>query len=299
MSTIYPISPERLQPAGMSEAMAALQRGFEHFGIDFYIIGAVARDIWLSQVHNEPPQRMTKDLDVAVFIANTAVYAGLQAWLVEQEGFRRLPSSAFCLLYTSATSTSNVAVDLMPFGAIADEAGDVYFSSRRRERLSTVGFPEVLAGAATVSTPAGAQWRVVTLPGILVLKLVAWQDRPERGKDATDIWHLVAIYFDLVTDEVYTSHLDLLTEEETPDMLNLPLLVGARVLGRHVRQLLADGPVQRRLLVLLTEELVLGEQSSLALAMSRQGPELGTCLATLSALRAGIEDAWPLSAAAV
>ena len=290
MSIIYPISPERLQPAGMSEAMAALQRGFDRFGIDFYIVGAVARDIWLNQIYDEPAHRTTKDLDLAVFIMNTAAYKTLQAWLVEQEGFIIAQSSAFCLLYPLATGTGTLAVDLMPFGAIADEAGDVYFSGRGLERISTVGFREVLAEAATVSTPTGEQWRIVTLPGILVLKLIAWQDRPERGKDATDIWNLVAVYFDLLTEEIYTTHLDLLTEEETPDTANLTLLVGARVLGRHVGQLLAARPVQTRLVALLANQVALGEQSPLARTMSRQGPEIATCLTTLAALRRGMED---------
>lgn len=293
MSTIYPISPDRLQPVGMNAAMAALQRAFDHFGINFYLIGAVARDIWMTQIYDEPDRRTTKDLDLAVFINDTAEYDALLTWLVEQQGFTRAQSSAFCLLYPSATGSGHVAVDLMPFGAIADEAGDVYFSGRGMERISTVGFTEVLAEAATVATPTGQQWRVVTLPGIVVLKLVAWQDRPERGKDAVDIWNLLEVYFNLVQEEIYTSHLELLNEDETPDTTNLMLLVGARVLGRHVRQLLTGGPVLTRLLSLLAGQLALGEQSPIARTMSRQGPEISTCLTTLAALRAGMEDAIP------
>ena len=277
----------------MNAAMAALQRAFDHFGINFYLIGAVARDIWMTQIYAEPDRRTTKDLDLAVFINNTAEYDALLTWLVEQQGFARTQSSAFCLLYPSATGSGHVAVDLMPFGAIADEAGDVYFSGRGMERISTVGFTEVLAEAATVATPTGQQWRVVTLPGIVVLKLVAWQDRPERGKDAVDIWNLLEVYFNLVQEEIYTSHLELLNEEETPDTTNLMLLVGARVLGRHVRQLLTGGPVLTRLLSLLAGQLALGEQSPMARTMSRQGPEISTCLTTLAALRAGMEDAIP------
>jgi predicted nucleotidyltransferase len=277
----------------MNAAMAALQRAFDHFGINFYLIGAVARDIWMTQIYAEPDRRTTKDLDLAVFINDTAEYDALLTWLVEQQGFARTQSSAFCLLYPSATGSGHVAVDLMPFGAIADEAGDVYFSGRGMERISTVGFTEVLAEAATVATPTGQQWRVVTLPGIVVLKLVAWQDRPERGKDAVDIWNLLEVYFNLVQEEIYTSHLELLNEEETPDTTNLMLLVGARVLGRHVRQLLTGGPVLTRLLSLLAGQLALGEQSPIARTMSRQGPEISTCLTTLAALRAGMEDAIP------
>jgi len=277
----------------MNAAMAALQRAFDHFGINFYLIGAVARDIWMTQIYAEPDRRTTKDLDLAVFINDTAEYDALLTWLVEQQGFTRTQSSAFCLLYPSATGSGHVAVDLMPFGAIADEAGDVYFSGRGMERISTVGFTEVLAEAATVATPTGQQWRVVTLPGIVVLKLVAWQDRPERGKDAVDIWNLLEVYFNLVQEEIYTSHLELLNEEETPDTTNLMLLVGAQVLGRHVRQLLTGGPVLTRLLSLLAGQLALGEQSPMARTMSRQGPEISTCLTTLAALRAGMEDAIP------
>ena len=277
----------------MNAAMAALQRAFDHFGINFYLIGAVARDIWMTQIYAELDRRTTKDLDLAVFINDTAEYDALLTWLVEQQGFTRAQSSAFCLLYPSATGSGHVAVDLMPFGAIADEAGDVYFSGRGMERISTVGFTEVLAEAATVATPTGQQWRVVTLPGIVVLKLVAWQDRPERGKDAVDIWNLLEVYFNLVQEEIYTSHLELLNEEETPDTTNLMLLVGARVLGRHVRQLLTGGPVLTRLLSLLAGQLALGEQSPMARTMSRQGPEISTCLTTLAALRAGMEDAIP------
>jgi predicted nucleotidyltransferase len=74
-----------------------LQRGFHQFGIDFYIVGAVARDSWLTQVHNEPVRRMTKDLDLAIFIADLPGYEALQEWLVTQEGFERLAHRNFCL----------------------------------------------------------------------------------------------------------------------------------------------------------------------------------------------------------
>jgi predicted nucleotidyltransferase len=83
----------------------------------------------------------------------------------------------------------------------------------------------------------------------VALKLVAWQDRPEkRGKDATDICNLLAVYFDLVENEVYTDHLDLFDEDYTTAPTHFKLLAGARVLGRQVGQLLAAGSVGTRLL---------------------------------------------------
>lgn len=291
MSVIYRISPERLQPAGIGPAMAALQRGFDQFDLDCYLVGAVARDIWLTQVHNEPTRRITKDLDLAIFVHDTAEYEALRSWLLEKEGFVPAGSSAFCLVYPSAVGTVGLAVDLMPFGAIADEAGDVYLTGHGLERISTVGFTEVLAEAVTMDTATGQQWRVVTLPGIVVLKLLAWQDRPERGKDAADIWNLLVVYFDLIADELYESHLDLLLLEEDADTTNLMLLVGARVLGRQVGKLLAESPVRLRLRTLLTGQLALGDASPLAKAMSQAGPDIAVCLEALAALRDGLADA--------
>lgn len=280
--------------------MAALQRGFDQFGIDFYIVGAVARDIWLTQVYEEPMRRMTKDLDLAVFIADTAQYNQLREWLLAHENFVPATNSAFCLHYGGRAAhgqAADVVVDLMPFGDIADEAGDVRLHGEGMGRISTVGFTEVLAEAATMTTQAGEQWRVVTLPGIVVLKLVAWEDRPEvRGKDATDIAGLLDVYFDLVAEPlIYTDHLDLFDEDDVTDATHFKLLVGARVLGRQVGQLLAAGSVRTRLLALLAAELALGERSRLARDMSRTGPTLATCLAALGALRTGLDEAAPLT----
>lgn len=284
----------------MAAAMAALQRGFDYFGIDFYIVGAVARDIWLSQVHEEPIRRMTKDLDLAVLLNNAAQYEALLVWLTEEEGFIRTAHSAFCLLYQPAGEINSIAVDLMPFGAIADEAGDVYFSVRGMERISTVGYEAVLSGAATMTTPAGQQWRVVTLPGLVALKLIAWQDRPEkRGKDALDVRSLLQRYFDLEQEVIYAGHHDLFEESDSdPADTGLFLqLVATRVMGRQLQGLLKSEPVHTRLLDLLRAEVQAGEQSRLARAMSQTQyreepavPSLENCLALLTALETGLLD---------
>jgi predicted nucleotidyltransferase len=282
----------------MAAAMAALQRGFDYFGIDFYIVGAVARDIWLSQVHEEPIRRMTKDLDLAVLVNDTAQYEALLGWLTEKESFARTAHSAFCLLYQPASEANSVTVDLMPFGSIADEAGDVHFSGRGMERISTVGYKAVLSGAATMTTPAGQQWQVVTLPGLVALKLIAWQDRPEkRGKDALDVRSLLQRYFDLEQEAIYTSHHDLFDESDAVDPGLFLQLVATRVLGRQLQALLTGEPVRTRLLALLHAELSAGEQSRLARAMSQAQyrdeptvPSLENCLALLKVLAAGLTD---------
>ncbi|WP_210519474.1 hypothetical protein [Hymenobacter terricola] len=75
----------------------------------------------MSRVCHAPERRMTKDLDLAVFINNAAQYEELQAWLIAPENFTLTRHSAFCLHYHAPGSPVSVAVR-----AIADEAGDVW-----------------------------------------------------------------------------------------------------------------------------------------------------------------------------
>jgi hypothetical protein len=52
----YKINYEQLrQQPEIAEMLSALQRGLEKFGIDFYLVGAVARDVWMSGIHKIAP----------------------------------------------------------------------------------------------------------------------------------------------------------------------------------------------------------------------------------------------------
>ncbi len=65
----YKINYEQLrQQPEITVMLAALERGFEEFGIDFYLIGAVARDIWMNAVNKIAPRRTTGDIDFAILI---------------------------------------------------------------------------------------------------------------------------------------------------------------------------------------------------------------------------------------
>lgn len=71
MSDIYNIDfySLRLDP-GFGEMFTALERGFTRFGIDYYLVGAVSRNVWLSGIHGIDPKRQTGDIDFGVFIAS-------------------------------------------------------------------------------------------------------------------------------------------------------------------------------------------------------------------------------------
>jgi predicted nucleotidyltransferase len=67
--------------------LSALERGLNKFDIDFYLVGAVARDLWMSAINDIPPSRITGDIDFAVFIDDKGTYDNLKKYLIEVEGF--------------------------------------------------------------------------------------------------------------------------------------------------------------------------------------------------------------------
>lgn len=78
--------------------------------------------------------------------------------------------------------------------------------------------------------------RVASIPGLMILKLVAWSDRGrETDKDAADIYRLLSTYADAGnTDRLYENEMDLL------EAVGFDLqLAGAELLGRDVGYLCA------------------------------------------------------------
>jgi predicted nucleotidyltransferase len=80
MST-YKINFKQLrQQPQLSEMLSALERGLNKFDIDFYLVGAVARDLWMSAINDIPPSIITGDIDFAVFIDDKGTYGNLKKY---------------------------------------------------------------------------------------------------------------------------------------------------------------------------------------------------------------------------
>jgi predicted nucleotidyltransferase len=103
--------------------------------------------------------------------------------------------------------------------------------------ITTIGFIKALENSIEVQTGDGFKFKVASIPGLVLLKLVAFYDRPpERDRDIQDIWFVLKRYFDIGNeDRLYDEHVDLF-EERDFDLER----AAARMLGRDVAQLLAD-----------------------------------------------------------
>lgn len=229
MST-YKINFKQLhQQPQLSEMLSALERGLNKFGIDFYLVGAVARDLWMSAINDIPPSRITGDIDFAVFINDKGTYDRLQEYLINTEGFHPYRNNAFVLVWKGF-----IQVDLLPFGEIQDKNDSVTVEGSGLTSLNMPGFKEIYDdGLPEVELEEIHKFKFCTLPGIVILKLIAWQDRPEiRRDDIKDVSNILKHFFNMYDEEIYENHNDLFGDDDLD--LNL---IASRVMGREMHKI--------------------------------------------------------------
>ena len=226
----YKINFKQLyQEPHIAEVLFALERGLNKYNIDFYLVGAVARDVWMSAINGIPPSRITGDIDFAVFIDDKGTYEKLRDYLIKTEGFSPYTTNNFVLIWKKV-----IQVDLLPFGAIEDENAKVIIGELGLTSVNMPGFKEIYdEGLPELELEEQHRFKFCTLPGIVILKLIAWQDRPEiRRDDIKDISKILKHFFEMYADEIYENHNDLFGSEDAE--LNL---IAARVMGREMSKI--------------------------------------------------------------
>lgn len=242
----------------------ALERAFLQLGIDFYLIGALARQVWYEKA--DLGFRTTKDVDYAVLIGSHQEYNEVKRHLIDIEGFVEYKGNAFVLIAPDGTQ-----VDILPFGEIESD-GSVEISGEGMTSIKVDGMKEVYdAGTELVDFDTGNTFKVATLPAIALLKFIAYDDRPDqRQKDAQDITNLILHFFKLHTDLIYDYHNDLFDETIVPRFES----IGPIVLGREIRKIAQlKGSLVERLEEIMNRHIDLKENSLFVRLMVQATPD--------------------------
>lgn len=216
------------------QMLIALEEVLKKLNIDFYLVGALARDIGLSSNPDFSAQRKTEDVDIAIFLADEQQFYQVKQELIDTGDFTAHETEAIKLFYKQA-----IELDLMPFGDIENENRETKLGQPRLFVIDVPGFKEVFPDAEQYALNENVTLNVCPLEGIVLLKLIAQDDRPGRTKDITDIEHIISVYFELKDLEIYESHMDAMDLYDT-DNVDYLRLVSSRVIGRIISQMLAD-----------------------------------------------------------
>lgn len=215
-------NPDRVPFPGTLRAIAELAR---RTGVDVLLVGATARDVALAAEGHDSVTRATKDVDIAVAVADHQSYVGLVTGL---DRARNGNPHKFLV--------QGVEVDIIAFGGIEREDRTIEWPDGTQ--LNTLGFAEALWSALELRLPDGLTLAVASLSAQVALKIFAWGDRGHwTSRDAVDLRTLLHAFSEgRRLDDIYADqHFHLL---ETYDFE--VRAVGAHLLGIEVRRDLGD-----------------------------------------------------------
>ncbi len=239
------------------ESFDCIDEVMKELQIPYYLIGVSAIALQLLK-EGVKPGRGTKDIDFAVMISSMKEYELISSKL-EAKGFSKVAAP-----WTFYSDRFNVAIDVLPFGEV-EENYTANFNERYTD-LHVLGFREVLEEAVQIHIEEKIA-NIPPLPGMVILKLIAWSDRPEeRENDLSDMLKIIQHYFDLKWDEIVEQHYDTLGEDPFDQ-----LLIAAEVLGRNSRLYLQKSEaISTRVLKVLETNLEEASRSTIAKEWARK-----------------------------
>lgn len=261
------------------EVFSCIDKVMEQLKVPYYLIGASAIALNLLK-KGIKPSRGTKDIDFAIMISSINEFEGIVELLII-EGFAKVKDAAWRLYHKEY----NIVIDLLPFGEIEEEF-TVNFNERHTD-LHVLGFKEVLENATTVQIEEKTV-QIPPLSGMVILKLIAWSDRPERrDNDLSDILKIIEHYFEFNYDEILSEHYDTIPEDEFDQ-----LKIASRVLGRKASKFITvSDKIKERILTTLNKN-TLDVENSLIAKQWIQGKEwdLEYAVSVLNEFKTGLTE---------
>lgn len=170
----------------------------------------MARDLLLHYGQAVPIARATEDVDLAFPVADWREFDVLRAALIDSRMFRPA-RPAHRLLYQD-----RVPIDLIPFGGVEAPNGRIMWPADETV-MGVLGYREALATAIEVMLPESQRVLTISLPMLVMLKLLAWSERHvvHPRKDASDLFFILKHYLNKEnTERLYREAAHLLEAED-------------------------------------------------------------------------------------
>ncbi|MCK4348948.1 MAG: nucleotidyl transferase AbiEii/AbiGii toxin family protein [Thermoplasmatales archaeon] len=194
--------------------------------MDFFVVGATARDVILEYGYGISTIRATKDIDFGVQVSNWKQFENLKKSLINTGRFSST-KEAQRLEYKDA-----FPVDILPFGKIADPNESFTWPPEHEIEMNVLGFDESYEQSILVRLKAEPvlEVRFASLAGLAIMKIIAWEDKyPLRKSDAKDLTLLIRNYLAAGNENrLYNEESDLIVDDFDYDRTS------ARLLGRDI-----------------------------------------------------------------
>ncbi len=126
---------EKIEPS-IIRALSEIRKIADGLKIDFFIVGATAHDIMMDHIHNITASRMTRDIDIAICVADWKEYEALSDKLI-------VAGATVDLSQIQRYHFKGAIVDVIPFGAISGADNKISWPPEQATVMSTVGFADI------------------------------------------------------------------------------------------------------------------------------------------------------------
>lgn len=211
------------------EPIVKIKSSADALNIPFFIIGAFARDIIMEYFHHIKAPRMTMDIDLGVRVSSWNQFNQLINKLESSENFKKTKEKQR-IIYKDRI------IDLVPFGGISKKDEKISWPPKHEVVMSVLGFNEIYNNSTVARLQNNPQLdiKIPTLPGLVVLKLLSWNDNYQnRSQDAEDIFFILINYeYTGIEDKLYESELSLLEGEDFDNQV-----AGIVLLGKEIKMI--------------------------------------------------------------
>lgn len=266
----------------IADCLRAIKAVAEDLDIDFFVVGAVVRDLVLGQLYGLPTGLETKDIGLGVNVTDWKHYQKMKDRLIATGFFSSDEKTVHRLIYKNS-----YPVDIIPFGSVETSEGVVCWPPEYSIEMNVTGFQDAWGNAVPVCLAEGLDIRFVSLAGMAVLKLIVWNDRHHQfpTKDAADIATLLKYYSQAGNeDRLFNSHSDFM-EADNFDFE----FAGARLLGHDMAAIMGS-KTKKAVLDILTNNTDPDNNDSLIIKVAEYlpGKNYEKALRLLQNLKMGI-----------
>jgi predicted nucleotidyltransferase len=230
--------------SALVSALLEIKKIADGLNLDFFIVGATARDILMQPFKVKAP-RMTKDIDIAVRVASWEEYKALTDALLATDKFIKGAQK-------QRYAFEGTLIDIVPFGDISGRYDTISWPPDHEISMCILGFIDVYNNSITfrLNSEPALDIKLATIPGLAILKLLAWKDvYPDRQKDAEDLYFIMRNYQHAgIEDRLYEKEVSMLLEENFDNER-----AGIRLLGRDMARISNSDTAKAVLEILVLE----------------------------------------------
>ena len=162
--------------------LTLIERVTQELRLDYFVTGAMARDVLLYHVFGLETGRATLDVDLAVAVDSWPEFERIKMRLVETGAVITDETRPHRLFYRATSDAGRYPLDLLPFGGLEQRPSEIAWPPDLSVVMNVAGYREALAAAEQVELRVGLVVRVASLPSLAILKLFA---RPGPIADGT------------------------------------------------------------------------------------------------------------------